>query len=202
MSTLQRHMSSCHPTGMERVVCRPAKDPMAEEVPCTIARLVATGSQSVPKVLSLPSFPPVVPEEIAFEREVGDTAVLSLSPTPMSPLQKLSVSPRAVVPPYEHRGGKPRGMMQMMQEKAESPAASSSPSSLPSLEGPDDDVALEAAPAEEVPPPLKRMKMATVKKYTSSQTFLDGALVSNEQQTRIFLKLIEVDEEGRPLGSE
>ena len=159
-----------------------------------IARVVVTPIGVAPVSSELPR---QIPEEAETPGDVvvdQDVDVLSLSPTPMSPLRCVPHSPKTA-PPIVRVGGKPRGMLEVMKRaRAVSPSSSSS-ASMPSLE----DIP-EAPKPESHPPPPKKMRLATFTEHTTTSVILDGKVVKRQENHNVYVKKIEVDEDGEPLG--
>ena len=182
-------MEACHPTEMQEGRKSPTQTSGQERSLFRAVRNVVTGGQPTTKVLS-PSESSTSPKaaEEAASGEAVEAAVLSLSPTPMSPLGEHLLSPKARVSPYRS-GGKPKGMLQMVVEEAADCFSSGS-----------QEDEQEAASLPVGPPPAKKTRTATVREYTCMQVYLDGKLVKTDEHNSVYQKQIEVDGEGKPTG--
>lgn len=184
-------METCHPSEAGEGAKSPAQSLGQDRSLFSAVRTVVTGSQPTTKAMSpsesSPS--PKVAEATASKQSVG-AAVLSLSPTPMSPLTERPSSPQSkTVSPYVRSGGKPKGMLQMVVEEAAESLSSAS-----------QEDEQEAASLPFVPPPAKKTRTATVREYTCTQVYLDGKLVKTDEHNSVYQKQIEVDAEGKPTG--
>ena len=188
---LKRHYKSCHPDHpTEYSTIRPKVDENREggiRMPISIDRSVLVGRLTRESAVRSPvpaaaSRAPRSPGPQSPTRE----AVLSLSPTPISPLI-------ARLSPIVKLTGKARSMLDLMKKPVSPSRDSSTPDSMPPLSpvtvASDEQAGTDDEATEE--PPAKRMKMATVEEKVFRNTYLDGKLVHRENTQRAFLKPVD-----------
>ena len=183
---LKRHYKSCHPNHLTEYSTIRTKVGEKREggirMPVSInkrlGRLARESAVRSP-VAAAACKAPVSPGPQSPTRE----AVLSLSPTPISPLV-------ARLSPIVKLTGKARSMLDLMKKPVSPSRDSSTPDSMPPLSpvtvACDEQAGTDDEATEE--PPAKRMKMATVEEKVFRNTYLDGKLVHQENTQRAFLK--------------
>ena len=151
-----------------------------------LARDNPTKRSSAPATVSKPPPSPKAPAE-ETQPPLSPT-VISLSPTPISPLQ---APPRS---PSIRLGGKPRTMLAIMRgEPANTdgspPGTVSESSSKSAAPEPGQDIGEDSVDPPEVP--ARRTRFARVEETLCRKTYLGDTLVDVENITRVFLKPVD-----------
>ena len=194
---LRRHYKGCHPDSM-------GEFSQTQKVAVEERRGGVTMPVSVDRRLLVGKWAPVERERSPIREGGGQPsgsgeAVISLSPTPISPLRGSS--------PVIRLSGKPRSFFRLMRKSPESSPTSSpesaqlsSPHAAASSGPPGDDVGGKQAalPAgevetEETVPPVKRMRLATIEEKVFRKTFIDGKLVRDEVSHRTYRSPVDAN---------
>ncbi len=191
-ATYNHHYSSCHQSFMWEGRLIQAEVERKQSGP-SVARLVAAGWRKAAETVSVapPSptenptpedQPMATPNEFSLEQEESsDEVVISLSPTPISPLQ-CPVSPEplsAPLPVLLPPRGKPRGMLALAPSTSP-PGSPSSDTSMPALERVLPRRKATKETASQTPPGRMRVK-ALVKDQRTRLFFHTGREVKHEE---------------------
>ncbi|XP_038045325.1 UBX domain-containing protein 4-like isoform X2 [Patiria miniata] len=147
-----------------------------------------------------PEGPTVLTEGTDLGPPRGDDQ-LSLDPSPMS---LLSTSPTATGSYIRPSRGNSSGMLPLIKVEAQASPGPSTTSSMPppEEEGGTPHPQPQVSQPKATSPSRKRMRTATVREYTSTQTWLDGNIIATEEHNRVYFKQVCVDENGHPMGTQ
>ncbi|XP_071785850.1 uncharacterized protein [Asterias amurensis] len=178
--TLRRHYASRHPEFEDEAMVIREELERHEDTPST-ARLVAAGW--LPETVSTPP--------VEAESRKTEEVVISLSPTPISPLQR-PVSPDTLAaprPPGSYGRGKPRGMLSLLDPAPV--VTSSDSSSMPSLQLVRPPPVQQNSQGTQTEPAGRRV-LAVVREQTIRVFLHEGVELRREQFSRSYRELVNI----------